>query len=109
MWRRQIEYAYFAANLGWDYEQYGSCTPVQLLFIRKELEKKTVRESNLLKDAVQVAIARCFGKRDAVLWRRLARKDGESPIPISEIEAIQRRLAESVPWTPWTKGGASVG
>ena len=55
MYGTELDYAYFAANLGWTPEQYGSCTPVQLLFIRKEIEKKTVRDSDLFKSAVQVA------------------------------------------------------
>ncbi|RVU97064.1 hypothetical protein EII22_09015 [Coriobacteriales bacterium OH1046] len=109
LWRNQIDYAYFAANLGWDYGQYGSCTPVQLLFIRKEIENRTVRESNLLKDAVQVAVANCLGKRKSSLWKRRSRVRVDPAMPIAEIEAIQEQLARAAPWTPWQGGGAEVG
>ena len=109
-WRKDIDFAYFAVNLGWDYGQYGSCTPVQLLFIRKEIENKTVRESNLMKDAVQVAVSNCLNKRKSKLWVRNSGEYDESQVSLSEIEAIQERMEKNAPWTPWQrKGGAHVG
>ena len=50
------------------------------MFVRKELETATVRDSNLLKDAVQVAVANCLSKKTYKLWQK------------------------NPPWTPW--GGA---
>ena len=38
--------------------------------MRKELETVTVNESNLLKDAVQVAVANCLSKKRYRLWKR---------------------------------------
>lgn len=106
MYGSEIDYAYFAANLGWTPEQYGSCTPVQLLFIRKEIEKKTVRDSDLLKSAVQVAVNNCLSKRKAKLWmKKQGEYDENAAIPYSEIEAIKKQMATNAPWTPWQKKG----
>lgn len=82
---------------------------MQLLFIRKEMESRTVRESNLLKDAVQIAVANCLGKRKSSLWARRSRGIVDPVLPISEIEAIQDLMARDAPWTPWSEGGAAVG
>ena len=101
----EIDFAYFAVNLGWDLEQYGSCTPVQLLFIRKEIERKTVRESNLLKDAVQVAVANCLGKRKHKLWVKKAGRYVETEFSEAEIDALTEELRKNTPWTPWNKKG----
>lgn len=78
---------------------------MQLLFIRKEIEKRTVQDSELLKKAVQVAINNCFGKRKARLWKRKRRVYDEMQVPVAEIEAIRERMKKSVPWTPWQKRG----
>lgn len=106
MYAGQMDFAYFAATLGWGYDQYGSCTPVQLLFIRKEIESGTVRESTLMQDAVQVAVNNCLSRRKAKLWVRRNGEYDDSVIPLSEIEAIQAAMDEKPPWTPWqTDGG----
>ncbi|WP_314653528.1 hypothetical protein [Slackia exigua] len=99
---KEIDYAYFAASLGWTYEQYGSCTPVQLLFIRKEIERRTVRDSDLLKDAVQVAVNNCLSKRKAKLWKR---RGVALEIPVEEVNAMKASMEEQAPWTPWRDGG----
>lgn len=78
---------------------------MQLLFIRKEIENRTVRESTLLQDAVQVAVNNCLSKRKAKLWVRNTGEYDESLIPLSEIEAIQGLMEESPPWTPWQRKG----
>lgn len=78
---------------------------MQLLFIRKEIEKKTVQDSELLKKAVQVAVNNCFSKRRAKLWKRRRRGYDESQVPISEIQAIRAQMKKNAPWTPWQKKG----
>ena len=83
---------------------------MQLLFIRKEIENKTVRESNLFKDAVQVAVSNCLNKRKSQLWKKLVRVADEPPIARSEMDAIVAKLKTDAPWTPWQrKGDAGYG
>ena len=65
------------------------------MFVRKELETATVRDSNLLKDAVQVAVANCLSKKTYKLWQK---RNGE----FRETDFTQYR--KNRPWTPW--GGA---
>ena len=64
------------------------------MFVRKELETATVRDSNLLKDAVQVAVANCLSKKTYKLWQK----------PHAEIDALKEQYRKNPPWTPW--GGA---
>ena len=78
---------------------------MQLLFIRKEIENKTVRDSSLLRDAVQVAVNNCLSKRKARLWLRNKRKEADLPVSLSEIDAIQEQMEKNTPWTPWQKVG----
>ena len=79
---------------------------MQLLFIRKEIENKTVRDSNLLKDAVQVAVSNCLSKRKSNLWVRNA-GEFDGSVSMEEMEAIQALMERDAPWTPWQKGGGS--
>lgn len=79
---------------------------MQLLFIRKEIEKKTVRDSDLLKSAVQVAVNNCLSKSKAKLWmKKQGEYDENAAIPYSEIEEIKKQMATNAPWTPWQKKG----
>ena len=82
MFRNEADYAYFAARLGWTPEQYGSLTPVELAFVRKELETRTVRESELLQQAVEVAVANVMrkkGRKAAQLWKRRRERGASRP------------------------------
>lgn len=86
------------------------CTPLQLRFIRKEIENKTVRESNLLKAAVQVAVSNCLSKRKSNLWTRKSGEYDDALVSHSEIEAISEVMEKATPWTPWqAKGGGKRG
>ena len=58
---------------------------MQLLFIRKEIENKTVRKARL--------------------WSRNQRKGADLPVSLSEIDAIQEQMEKNTPWTPWRKAG----
>lgn len=79
---------------------------MQLLFIRKEIEKKTVRDSELFKNAVQVAVSNCMSKRKVKLWeKKRGEYDEKTAIPYSELAAIKKQMASNAPWTPWQKKG----
>lgn len=107
MFQTEIDLAFFAANLGWSVSDYYESTPVQRMFIRKELERRTVQRSNLLKDAVQVAVSNVMGRRKLKLWLKTQRMAWNEPVAKREIAAIQEQLNKRVPWTPWN--GVEVG
>lgn len=74
------------------------------MFVRKELETATVRDSNLLKDAVQVAVANCLSKKTYKLWQKRNGEFRETDFTHAEIDALKEQYRKSPPWTPW--GGA---
>lgn len=77
---------------------------MQLAFVRKELETVTVSESNLLKDAVQVAVANCLSKRKHKLWTKRNGKFREENFTYEEIDALREQHRKNPPWTPWGGG-----
>jgi hypothetical protein len=101
LFETEIDLAYFAVNLGWSVSDYYESTPVQRMFIRKEIERQTVQRSDLLKDAVQVAVSNVMGRRKNKLWLKTQRKAWEEPVRKREISAIQEQMNKRVPWTPW--------
>lgn len=104
MFRKEADFAFFAARLGWDYEQYAQHTPVQLAFVRKELETVTVDQSNLFKDAVQVAVANCLSKKRHKLWKKRNGSFREDSFTYEEIDALKEQHRKNPPWTPWGGG-----
>lgn len=81
---------------------------MQLLFLRKEIENRIVRESNLFKDAVQVAVSNAFSKRQVRLWVKNSREYDDSTVSLSEIEEIQEIMDKKPPWTPWQGLGGGL-
>lgn len=67
---KPIDFAYFAACLGWSISDYEDSTPVQRAFIRKEIERQTVQKSELLKSAVQAAVNNVLNKKKVALWTK---------------------------------------
>lgn len=97
----ELDLAFFCARLGWSVDDYYASTPVQRAFIRKELETVTVQQSDLMKNAVAVAVNNVLNKKKRKLWKKLARSGGRPPIALLEIDAIQEQMRKRVPWTPW--------
>lgn len=96
MFRRESDYAYFAARLGWTRDQYASLTPVELAFVRKELETRTVQESELLQHAVEVAVANVMrkkGRKAEQLWKKTAHERREPPVAKKEFDALKAAFA----------------
>lgn len=96
MFRRESDYAYFAARLGWTPDEYGSLTPVELAFVRKELETRTVQESELLQHAVEVAVSNVMrkkGRKAAQLWKKTAHERREPPVAKKEFDALKAAFA----------------
>ena len=101
MFHTELDLAFFCARLGWSVDDYYASTPVQRAFIRKEIETVTVQQSDLLKNAVMVAVNNVISKKKRKLWVRLAKSGGKPPIALLEIDAIQEDMNRRVPWTPW--------
>lgn len=81
---------------------------MQLAFVRKELETVTVNESNLFKDAVQVAVANCLSKKRYKLWKKQNGEFREDSFTYEEIDALKEQHRKNPPWTPW-RGGKQYG
>lgn len=101
LFRTELDLAFFVARLGWSVDDYYATTPVQRAFIRKEIETLTVQQSELVKNAVTVAVNNVLNKKKRKLWVRLAKSGGRPPIALLEMDAIQEQMNRSVPWTPW--------
>lgn len=96
MFRREIDYAYFAARLGWTPEQYGSLTPVQLSLVRKELETRTVRDSEIMQHATEVAVANVLrkkGRKLLELWKKVQPEHSAPPVTKSEFDLLKKAFA----------------
>lgn len=86
-------------RFGWTPGQFRALTPAQLALLRKEDERRTVELGNLVRDAVQNAVANAMrkkGKKPQSLFKK--RKAGDrSPGRIGKkkmgrIEESARRL-----------------
>lgn len=93
-----MDFAFFAARLGWSRSDYEEMTPVQRLFILKELERETVRRTELLQSVVEIAIAnvhRKKGRKPKRLWSK-RRAEGEERKPAigkAEMDGLRALLA----------------
>ena len=75
-YRRQIDFAWFAVNLGYSKADYNALTPIEKAFIRKAHEDKVVFDSTILRDAVMNAeynVNRKKHKPFKKLWTRIVR------------------------------------
>ncbi len=99
----ELDYAYFAARLGWTPEQYESLTPIQRLFVRKELETVTVNKTNIMQDAMRLSIVNAHnGKTYRVFARAVAR---DETITDEDVSALVAAYKENPPWVPWRVNG----
>lgn len=90
-----MDYAHFAARLGWTPDQYRSLTRVERLFVLKALESREVEESSLLETAFELAIGNAMrkkGKRRVELWRKLRKAKVPPPVPVDEFKAIRNHF-----------------
>lgn len=97
-----MDFAFFAAQLGWSRSDWEQTTAVERMFIRKELEKKTVDQSNLFVNAVRDASPTSTTSSKRKLWVR-KRKKAALPVSRKEISAIQEQFKKQAPWTPWQR------
>lgn len=93
-YRKESDFAFFAVNLGWSLSEYESITPIQRLFILREWERKVVRETDMLKQAVELAVAnvhRGKGKAYMQLWKRKV-DAGDIPVTYDEAKALKAAI-----------------
>lgn len=75
-YQNDMDFAFFAVNLGYSKSDYYDLTPREAAFIRKKWEEKTVSDSTLLRNAVLNAVSNALRKKNARfrdLWKRLSR------------------------------------
>lgn len=84
-YRNDMDFAFFAVNLGYSKNDYYDLTPREAAFIRKKWEEKTVSDSTLLRNAVLNAVSNALRKKNArfrELWKKLAR-------PVDKEQAVE--------------------
>lgn len=86
-------------RFGWTPDQFRALTPAQLALLRKEDERRTVELGNLVRDAVQNAVANAMrkkGKKLQPLFRKLPKRADEKKRlgkkKLRRIEESARRL-----------------
>ena len=96
---RQLDYAFFAARLGWTPEQYGSLTQIERLFVRKELEIYTAECTNILQEAVKLAFVNAYNGKNYRLFRKRISRD--ETITDDDVMKLAAACKENPPWVPW--------
>ena len=89
---RDMDFAFFAVKLGWSRAEYEAMTPVQRLFVLKEIERETVRSSELDQSVAEIAMAnagRKKGKKHRKLWKRRRRK-AAAPVDADEASLLRQ-------------------
>lgn len=72
-YRRDIDFAFFAANFGYSKKDYEELTPREVFFIRKAWEDKLVTDSYMTYNAVFTAtynVNRKKNKKALKLWKK---------------------------------------
>lgn len=90
-YRRDIDFAFFAANFGYSKKDYDALTPRELYFLRKAWENKMVLESQLIYNAVFTAfynVNRPKRKKALRLWSRKQVQKGNMNIIKDNLDAI---------------------
>ncbi len=72
--------------------------------MRKEIERRVVDESNLMKSAVETAMANSLGKKRLKLWKKKPGRHMEPAVTRSDFAKLKRATEGRVPWTPWNSG-----
>lgn len=83
-------------RFGWTPDQFRALTPAQVALLRKEDERRTVELGNLVRDAVQNALANAMrkkGKKPQPLFRKRPKKKADEKKKLSKKKL--RRIEES--------------
>lgn len=89
-------------RFGWTPEQWASLTQAQRAFLRKADEERTVEFFNLVRDAVQNAVAnanRKRGKKQQPLFKRRKKGKGKKgrKVPRRKLDDIEAKLSGPLP------------
>lgn len=91
-YRRDIDFAFFAANFGYSKRDYEALTPRELYFLRKAWENKMVLESQLTYNAVFTAfynVNRPKRKRALKLWIKKQVHKGDMEVIKGNLDTVQ--------------------
>lgn len=75
-YRNDIDFAFFAVNLGYSKSDYEEMTPREAAFIRKAWEEKLISDNTLMRNAVLNAVSNALRKKNArfrELWKKVSR------------------------------------
>ena len=100
----EMEIAFFVVNFGYSKRDYLELTETEKLFIYKEFENRTVKNSTLLRDAVFNAVInanRKKGKSFKKLWKKREQRADREVIQnnietIREIEKNEKGWIEKI-------------
>ncbi|WP_317415070.1 hypothetical protein [Thermophilibacter provencensis] len=76
-------------RFGWTPAEFDALTPAQLALLRKEDERRTVEVGNLIRDAVQNAVANAMrkrGRKQQPLFRKRAQRGKEPARRVTRAE-----------------------
>lgn len=94
-YQRELDFAFFAANLGYSRRDYDELTPLERVLILKAWENKVVSESYMTYNACFTAyynVNRKKGKKALKLWRKASVKKADTEV-VRENIAIAREVA----------------
>lgn len=92
-YRRDIDFAFFAANFGYSKEEYEALTPKELHFLRKAWEDKAVLETQLFYNAVFTAfynVNRPKRKKALKLWPTKQVQKGDMNIIKGNLDTVRK-------------------
>lgn len=75
-YRNDMDFAFFAVNLGYSKRDYYELAPREAAFIRKAWEEKLVSDNTLMRNAVLNAVSNALRKKNSrfrELWKKFGR------------------------------------
>lgn len=79
-----MDLAFFVVNFGFSKKEYEELTESEKMFIKKEFENKTVRESTYLRDAVYNAVNNALRKKGAKFQELFKKKQAKADTEFNE-------------------------
>ena len=91
-YRKDIDFAFFAVNLGYSKSDYEELTPREIAFIRKAWEEKLVTDGYMMYNAVFTAtynVNRKKNKRALKLWRKARTRKADMEVVHDNLAVIR--------------------
>ncbi|MEG0758033.1 MAG: hypothetical protein RR505_06455, partial [Raoultibacter sp.] len=88
-----MDFAFFVAQFGYSITDYEALTPRQKAFILKERERKTVEDTNLMKQAVLTAVSTAMSGKNVDIWEAAKNEPSQKqPITKEEFKSLKALL-----------------